>query len=134
VAEWTRTELPPGQVFGADEINGRVLLSEGRQYVLTGRHPSISELLRELEMKDWHLEALQRQNIRYLVVDKRRISWDNMAGYFFDRTPDGSLPPEALFDAQQISKYDRQPVDRILDIGNIVIYDVRELHDGTPAR
>jgi hypothetical protein len=85
-------------------------------------------------MKDWHLEALQRQNIRYLVVDKRRISWDSMAGYFFDRSADGTLPAGALFDEQQTSKYDRQPVDRILDSGNIVVYDVEELHDATPAR
>jgi hypothetical protein len=133
VAEWTRTELPPGRVFAADEVNGRVLLAEGRQYVLTGRQPSVVELLRELEMKDWHLEALIDQNVRYLVVDKRRISWDNMAGYFFDDTEDGALPPAALFDQEQTSKYDRKPVDRILDSGNIVIYDAEGLHHATPA-
>ncbi len=133
VAAWTRTELPPGRVFVADEVNGRVLLAEGGQYVLTGRQPSVVELLREVEMKDWHLEALIRQEVRYLVVDDRRISWDNMAGYFFDKTEDGVVPPAALFDEEQTGKYDRLPVDRILDSGNIVIYDAEGLYDATPA-
>lgn len=128
-ADWARRELGPGQVFAADEANGRLLLAEGDQFVLAGRHPGITELLRDPKLAPWQVAAMNEKGIRYVLVDKRKASWDNMAGYFYDRLAD-----EEFFDSEQTGKFDGLPVDRILDTGNIVVYDAKGLSNGTSGR
>jgi uncharacterized membrane protein len=130
-AKWAGAQLGPGNHMAADESNGRLMLAYGDQSVRLGIFPEIGALLSADALGKAQIEALQWSHIRYVVVDRRRISWDNMQGYFFERT--GSAAP-ALFDARAQGKFDTSAgVSRILDTGNIVIYDVGALSNAAPG-
>jgi hypothetical protein len=127
-AEWVRDGLPQG-VVGADEANGRLLLARAQRYVLAGRHPFIRDIVFNPEFDRWQLQALRDYQMRYVVVDRRQSSWDNMVGYFFLPTPHPSERAAEWLEPEQYRKYDRRPeVDRLFDSGNIVIYDIGALN------
>lgn len=129
-AEWMLRTLGPGNVIAADESNARNMLWYGRQLPYAGRFPDIKGLLEADVVTPSYVETLRRLGIRYLLIDRRQISWDNMSGYFFDRAPDGQLPEEALFDAQRYLKLDDLPqASRVFDGGEILIYDLKALID-----
>jgi hypothetical protein len=130
-AAWARRALGEANATGSDPSNGRLLQLIGRQYALAGKHPNLDLILGTERLEEWHVEDLARWEIRYLLVDRRRISWDNMAGYFFDYTGGGPLPAEEQLPAWQIEKFERPDTDRIFDSGNIVIYDIEGLSHGT---
>ena len=84
-------------------------------------------MIREPKLEGWHVRLLRRLGIRYVLVDRRRVSEDALAGYFF--TTDISPPSwSRVFGPRSVHKFDRQPaVSRLYDSGNIVVYDVRGL-------
>ena len=58
-----------------------------------------------------------------------------MAGYYFDRTPAGSLSSTDLFDPEAYGKFDKpQEISRLFDSGNIVIYDVGAISHATTIK
>lgn len=126
VAEWVRSHIRPDDVFAADEANGRLLLAFGGQYVLAGRNADIKDVLVVPELTTPHIRKLQDREVRYLLVDRRRASQDNMAGYFYERTNGRDITPEKLLAPEVYSKFDKEAdVDRILDSGNIFLYDLQ---------
>jgi hypothetical protein len=69
------------------------------------------------------VETLGEHSIRYVAIDRRVPGDDSMAGYFFPRLDDAEF-----VDPLTVHKYDEFPgVDRLLDIGDIVVYDVKRL-------
>ncbi|HMN27796.1 MAG TPA: hypothetical protein PKE45_06530 [Caldilineaceae bacterium] len=129
VADWAATVLGPNHRMVADVTNGRLLLAYGEQVGLTGR-ANFRQLLMSDELDPQQIHTIQSRQIEYAVVDRRRISWDNMAGYYFDRTGGSALPSADLLDPQVYEKFEREPgVDRVLDSGNIVIYDLGVFND-----
>ncbi|MEZ4863309.1 MAG: hypothetical protein R3C14_18475 [Caldilineaceae bacterium] len=127
-AEWMYETLGPDNPVAVDEANGRYTMYYGRQKSLVGRYPNTKELLLEPDMPNWQYNAIKREELQYIFMDRRHISWDNMAGYFFDRTTNGALPPKDLVEPQVYTKFDHQwGVTRIWDSGNIVIYDINRL-------
>ena len=132
-AAFVRDELPPG-VFGTDEANGRLVLARAQRYVLAGRHPFIRDIVTKPEYDPWQLQALHDYQMKYVVVDRRLTSWDNMLGYFFAPAPQGSDRTAEWLAPEQYLKYDKEPAaDRLFDSGNIVIYDIGALNHGQPA-
>ncbi len=132
-ADWVRDELPPG-VFGADEANGRLLLARTQRFVYAGRYPFVRDIVSKPEFDQWQLQAMHDYQMKYVVVDRRQSSWDNMIGYFFLPKPRDSERTAAWLDPEQYQKYDQQAeVDRLFDSGNIVIYGIGALsHDQPP--
>jgi hypothetical protein len=134
-ANWMRTIIGPGYTVGTDQSNARLLLVYGKQNPLTGGYPDIRDLLGMPEFPAWQTELMQEYDIRYLLVDRRAISWNNMEGYYFDETGGGPIAPARLRDPEVYEKFDQLPqFDRIYDSGNIVIYDAEEILHATPAR
>ncbi len=132
-AAFVRDELPPG-VFGADEANGRLLLARTQRYVLAGRYPFIRDIVTKPEYDRWQLQALHDYQMKYVVVDRRLSSWDNMLGYFFTPAPPSSERTAEWLAPEQYMKYDKEPAaDRLFDSGNIVIYDIGALNHEQPA-
>src|SRR5579859_2310237 len=132
-ARWTLATLGPGHHFATDESNGRYLLAYGEQDVLAGRDRSIKSLFEATKVQDWQLQILQDVPIEYLAVDRRLVSADNMAGYFFDSGNQWPLPPYQLLPPSNYTKFEQLgQVSRIFDAGDLVIYDVRKLLSGTP--
>ena len=132
-ARWMRAVLGPNNRVAADESNGRLMLAYGGQYVLAGRYPNIKDLLITPNIPDWQVHIMQTEQIRYVVVDRRLISWDNMAGLYFDETNGGPIPDADLFAPEIVQKFDKpKNVSRIFDSGHVVIYDVKAIRDATP--
>jgi hypothetical protein len=77
-------------------------------------------------LEEWQLQLLADKSIRYVLMDRRKITDDTLAGYFF---PNKISPhtwretiPAAIYD-----KFDRNDTSRIFDSGNITVYDVDRL-------
>lgn len=127
VAQWMQSTLGPQHTVAADEANGRYVLAYGEQYPYVGRYPFVQDILLNPALSPWQLAAMQQWDLDYVLVDRRRIAWDNMAGYFFDRK--GARPEEQWLPAEVYEKYEHQAtVSRVMDSGDIVIYDVGALH------
>lgn len=127
-ATWAHTMLGTRNRMAADEVNGRFMLTYGDQAVLIGSHRDINQLLEAPVVSNWQVHILQFWQLSYVLMDRRRISWNNMEGYYF-APPDQPAATRWLA-AAAIEKFDQQPgANRILDTGDLVIYDVKALRD-----
>jgi hypothetical protein len=126
-AAWSRSILGPGRRFAADASNARLLAAYADEFAIAGSNPDVQSVIREPKLEGWHVRLLRRLGIRYVLVDRRRVSEDALAGYFY--TTDISPPSwSRVFGPRSVHKFDRQPaVSRLYDSGNIVVYDVRGL-------
>jgi hypothetical protein len=131
VARWTRTYLGSGNRIATDASNAKLLLAYGDQYPLTGREYGIKDMMFSPYVGRTEQQILHDTEVRYVTVDRRRISWDHVVGLYFDHAQDAAEQDAIWIDPQVITKFDRQEnVDRICDSGNIVVYSVGALTDG----
>lgn len=133
VAEWMRSTLGPGHTVAADEANGRYILAYGEQYPYVGRYPFVREILTEPTLNIRQTAVMAQWGLDYAVVDRRLMAWDIMAGYFFNRN---TTQPEAGWFAPDVyQKFDKQEtVNRVMDSGDVVIYDVGALYNESFAK
>lgn len=124
VARWFLSTLGQGNQVGSDPSNARFLLTYGKQFAYEGSHPDVQDILTTPDFPDWQKQILQAFSIRYLVIDRRKVSQNSMTGYFFDQNGGEGLPSNPQWiDASVFRKFDRIPAtNRILDSGNIVVY------------
>jgi hypothetical protein len=123
IARWTGRELKPGSRFVTDQTNARLLLHYGSGIV--SLHPAFAQILiQSSSFPSWERAALRLTNTQFAIVDRRRIAWDNLGGYYFSRmgTQRNSYFPEAMF-----QKFGRAGASRVLDGGFVVTYDVSPL-------
>ena len=74
---------------------------------------------------------IQKTGVRYILVDRREISWDHMTGIYFNRVVEDRYEDTELIDRRAYTRLDVQPnVSRLFDSGNIVIYDVGVFANG----
>lgn len=126
-AQWMHSTLGPGHTVAADETNGRYLLAYGEQYPYVGRYAFVRDILTNPQLDQWQMTAMAQWDLEYVVIDRRRSAWDNMAGYFFERTV--AQPETRWFPREAYEKYEHQATaSRVMDSGDIVIYDVGALH------
>jgi hypothetical protein len=127
-AHWMLERLGPDNEIAAPPSDALMMLAYGKQYSLTGRIYSILELLTEPHDLEWQTDVLQKMQIHYMLIDRRRISWDGMRGLYFDRGGDISQDGDQFFPVEVTTQFDRQKnVPRIFDSGDLVIYDVGDL-------
>lgn len=120
-ADWTVSKLGPGQRIGADESNARLLIVR-RQTPLTGSSPNVGEVIQYPALTTSMVDVLTGNDIRYVVMDRRRVRDDKAVAYFFKSR---RAEQAGLFPTTWTSKFDRQPgVSRIYDSGDLAIYDV----------
>lgn len=132
-AKWVRSFLGPDNRIAADQSNAELLLSIGEQEPLTGGAMGIQSMMLSNRIDRSVEEILQYSHTQYILSDRRRISWDKMAGLYFDRMRDDMGQGAELIDPEAFAKFDRQKnVSRIFDSGNIRIYDVGVL-SGVPS-
>lgn len=128
------THGPDNQII-APTSDALLMLAYGRQQALTGRISSIQELLTNSHTLDWQTKILQKVKARFLIMDRRQVSWDGMLGPYF--TPLVSSPTSGanFFPAKIFTMFDGQPqIPRIFDSGDIVIYDVGGLSGATQTK
>lgn len=124
-AKWMNKTLGANHRIVTDEANGRLMLAYGEQVGYVGRFPNVRDILRKPTFSPIQIGAMQQWELDYAVVDRREIAWDNMAGYFFNPVDDKGQTTAEWLDPAIYEKFDHQPlVSRVMDAGNLVIYDV----------
>ena len=120
-ARWARAHLPKEARIGAQTADAQLLVTVGHRTAIQGIGPNVQGVLDGEQLLPWHRAVLRDNKIGLLATDRRRISANNIAGYFFDRGP-----PE-LAPASTTTKFNLPTVDRLYDSGAIVVFNVREL-------
>jgi hypothetical protein len=119
-AAWSVATAPDAR-YVADDSTGRLLMTHGARHVLSSRHPGVPELLKDATLPAWEQTFLRDQRIDRLVIDDRKLSNDNVIGYFFARPGQRitRYPPGARTKIQNLPG-----VSKVYDSGDTVIYDI----------
>jgi hypothetical protein len=120
-ARWSRRVLGPNQRIAAPSTDARLFLIDGRQYAIEGLNTNISDMLATRKLAPWEIKLMRYQRIDFVAADRRTISTDITAGYFFD------VDTLFLSSATQTKFQVAGRTDRLYDGGSLVIYDVRRL-------
>jgi hypothetical protein len=123
LAEWAKSNIPEEERFAASIADARLLMAPGERIALAGKTPDIQDILEETELSDWELPLLRREDIRYVVADRREIASDATRGYGFTiRGGESELLPLAT-----VTKFAELPgASRIYSSGDISVYDLGE--------
>jgi hypothetical protein len=131
-ARWATRHLSATSVYLADEASGRELAVDGAFRVFPGRAIDAPDLFASSTLPIWQRDRLVRNRIDYVVLDRRKISANNLAGYFLQPTddPGGGL---GFYSAGVRRKFERVPrSSTVYDSGDIAIIDLRGLRGGVP--
>lgn len=123
VAKWTREYLGPNNRFATGKVGAKLLNAYGGQDPFTGGAYGIKDMLFSSQVGSSERDIIQGAGIRYILSDRLLVSWDHMIGlYFFNHE---KSPARELIGSPTFEKFDGlENVNRILDSGDIVIYDV----------
>lgn len=128
VARWSRAELGTDNVFAADPSSALNLLAYGDQRPLTGDARGIRSVFFTRTIDSTVADILRNANVRYLAFDPRLIAWNPLLGVYPPRPGDQTTVSRALLDPDAVAKFDKVlNVNRIVDAGDLVIYDVGAL-------
>jgi hypothetical protein len=123
LARWAARYLGPDQRYAASDSDARLLAAYASGDAHFGRSPYIEHILQTPTLADWHADILSEYGLRYVVVDRRRRSFDNIAGYGFGlRTP--TARRDELLPVGVAEKFDRIKSSRIYDAGVVRVYDL----------
>ncbi|MCC2114018.1 MAG: hypothetical protein KDJ16_18435, partial [Hyphomicrobiales bacterium] len=129
VARWTRRVLGEGNRFVADRVNGILLLTIGRQQPLSTLFgdPSISPLYYDEAFSYRERNIVRDGDVDYILVDLRLSKQLPRVGHYYepgDIEAHGDASPRR----KDLLKFDAvDDIDRVLDAGEIVVYDVRRV-------
>jgi hypothetical protein len=100
-------------------------MTYGDQRPLTGDALGIRSLYFTKTVDSSVSDILNKAQVRYVAFDRRLISWNPLLGIYPPRPGPHPADEDALLDPDAVSKFDKQShVSRILDAGDVVIYDV----------
>jgi hypothetical protein len=134
-SNWLLTNYGPDNRIIAPTADALAMLAYGRQEALTGKIYSIQELLTQNHALSWQTKILQSIQSRFLLMDRRQISWDGMLGLYYSTNTSPPLTAEKYFPSDIFNMFDRSDqIPRIFDSGDIVIYDVGALSSVSPIR
>ncbi len=124
VAEWMLENLGPDHHIAASKADAK-LLNAYNEYPFTDNAAAINKMFFSQEVGGPENHALLKRNIEYVMSDRKMISWDHMIGYFFYNQLDDSSAESQLVELPIFEKFDGlKNVNRMLDAGDIVVYDV----------
>lgn len=118
LAEWAQRQVPEGR-FAAQTSDAGLLLVPGGKTAFAGTSPDVEDLLDEEKLNGWELPLLRRNDIGYIVLDRREISSDTLRGYYFaERGKDPELKPRSV-----VSKFNAVPgISRVYTNGPITVF------------
>ncbi|MGE5141641.1 MAG: hypothetical protein ACM3JD_19420 [Rudaea sp.] len=132
-SEWMLSFLGPKNRIASDPSNMHFLLTYGNQWPFSGNAYGIQSMMQATAIDQSVVSIIRSTGVRYILVDKRQISADQLVGVYLDRPSDPA--DSALLSRKVYGKWDGQAgVSRIYDSGNIVIYDVSALGGLPPGR
>jgi hypothetical protein len=129
-ARWARANLGPANRMGADNSSARLMQAYGEQYALPGSEFGIHHLYRNESIGSGELEIIEVSGIEYLVFPHPLHRWNQLRGLFYNPAEGLTEAEKALLQPMASGKFDQSPqVDRLLDTGYVVIYDLRGLQN-----
>jgi hypothetical protein len=132
-SRWAIAHLPADAVYLGDEATGRELAVLGAARVYPGRAAQAPQLFEDATLPTWQRDLLLRDHIGFVVLDRRRMTANNLAGYFLQPTdvPDAGF---GYYPATVRAKFGRISRSRtVFDSGDIAIFDIRGLAGARPA-
>jgi hypothetical protein len=133
-AEWTRRWLGPGNRVVADRTNRLLLGSYGAQWPVSAfvDHVPVSDLFFAEDLGQDQLDTLRRGQIRYVLVDRRLGSGLPGVGVYIEFGETNAFHHTVPVSRTALTKFDDEPLaSRIYDSGDITIYDVGALVNGS---
>lgn len=132
-ARWALNYLGPGNRMAADSSNARLMQAYGGQYALSGEKFGIRDLFVNKTIGRGELEIIQVTGVEYLVFAHPFTQWEDLKGLHYIPAEVLAENPNGLAQAYP-DKFDRNPrVDRLLDLGLVVIYKIGGLTNATIA-
>jgi hypothetical protein len=123
LARWTATHLGGGLGFAASGSDANLLAAYAHARAFSGRNPDVVDVLQTETLPEFELALLRENRLRYVALDRRFKSFDNMIGYYFGFRA-GAGPPDGLYTPEIASKFDQIRADRIYDSGDIIVVDM----------
>jgi len=121
-AQWSGRTLSASQRVFAQDADARFFLVNGGQTAFTGGFaPDVDDMLDSRTLTPAMRKLLRSYRATLVVSDRRKISGDNLFGFFFDIGAPSLLSPATA------NKFDVGSANRLYDSGDLVIYGVRGL-------
>ena len=133
-ASWALTHLGPNNRVATDRINQMLMSTFGDQRIVDSSVDGvdIAPVFFSSQIGPEEVAILRQARVRYLVVDLRLSTALPLVGYYYDQYENDSLPLTSPISREALTKFDTVPgINRIFDNGDIVIYDVGPLVDGS---
>jgi hypothetical protein len=123
VSDWMLQHLGPDNRIAASKANAK-LLAANDQYSFSDSGP-VKNLFLSEKFGRTERTTLLRRDIRYIVSDRKNVSWDHMIGYYFYNRYSKRASDLRLIEPWIFTKFEGvEGITRMLDSGDIVIYDV----------
>src|SRR5216684_1076251 len=133
-AIWSLAYLGPEQRVATDRINQIVMSTFGDQNMVTSQadHVDISPVFFSSQFDSDDVAILQSGRVRYLVVDLRLSTSLPLQGFYYENFESGAYHHTSPMSRAALTKFNTIPqINRLFDSGNIVIYDVGAIGDGS---
>ena len=134
-AEWTGSYLGPGQHIATDRVNTLLMMTYGNEWTVTALNAKtdVALIFTSLQFGPEIETILQEDKIQYLVVDRRLSTGLPWVGTYFSINAANTLQSKTI-DPAALTKFDSvKKVSRLFDSGDIIIYDVEAITDGSPT-
>jgi hypothetical protein len=131
---WSLSYLGPDNRVGTDRINQILMNTFGDQNVVTSQadHVVISPVFFSSQFDSEDVAILQSGRVRYLVVDLRLSTSLPLQGFYFESDEPDAFHLTSPINRAALTKFNTiLQINRLFDSGNIVIYDVGAIGDGS---
>lgn len=133
-ASWALAHLGPNNRVATDRINQMLMSTFGDQRIVDSSVDGvdIAPVFFSPQIGSEAVAILRQARVRYLIVDLRLSTALPLEGFYYDQYENGSRPLTSPISREALTKFDTIPgINRIFDSGDIVIYDVGPLVDGS---
>lgn len=133
---WMDQVLEPDNRIAADRSNRLIAATYGRQLPVTNYRDRVDVAsIYYAEVLDNSVkETIRKGEIDYLLVDLRMSRWAPQLGHYIESGEKRFMDDEGMrmpTPERLLRKFDEEPLmDRVMDSGDIVIYDLSPILDG----
>ncbi len=125
-ALWAKEMLGAGRRVATDRVQELLMATYGEQTVITGDIATTAGLFLNPRVGDDERDVLRRTQIEYLSIERRLSSAGPLAGFYYQPWESNIYSYSGHVSRRILEKFDQLPhANRVLDSGDIRIYDVR---------
>ena len=133
-ASWSLSHLGPDNRVGTDRDTQTVFSTFGDQRIVNELEDNvdIAPIFYSTQLGPYEEAILREARLRYLVVDLRLSTSLPLLGFYYENDETGAFNLTSPISRESLTKFSAIPkINRVFDSGNIVIYDVGVLVNGS---